>query len=387
MTTARIPRFVTLSGGLLISLLVVVGGAVPAAQAGPGSNKVTICHRTHSVTNPYRMITVSANAADGVPVGAPNDHVSHDGSYTDGATTYPVFDPSVQYPANQKNWGDIIPPVRNGDGLNWTAAGQAIYLGTGSAFGLCTRMSAKQYYDIETEAGVDPDEVLADLDEQGDLDDERVKDQLDIESFSELDPTSMPPGFQNLPTRPRGPRPPAGFAPVADTQRLAVFVWWDLDRDGEYDDGEVPAENITIGVVETLVDPAPASFSTTAVGTSSTDRDGLVVVEELPAGQWDVTAEPPADSEVTWDSEGFSNDGQAQVDVPVSSAGFAWIGLIPEDNGGAGPGEGGNGDDPALARTGADAAPQLASIAALLLAAGIAVLSARPRRRGRHAAH
>lgn len=97
----------------------------------PTDGKITICHRTNSVTNPYSQITVDVSAADGISgnSGHNADHYSeHRG---------PVFDPSATYPTphNGDQWGDIIPPVvpnsqvpgANTTGLNWTAAGQAIY--------------------------------------------------------------------------------------------------------------------------------------------------------------------------------------------------------------------------------------------------------------------
>ena len=139
-----------LAGASALAVLVGLAGAAPAAMSAPGSNKVTICHRTHSVTNPYRMITVSANAADGL---GRADHTGHDLAFELDGTTYPVFDPALTYPPNQKHWGDIIPPVRSSPGLNWMAAGaQDIYSGTGAAYGLCTRMSAKQFCDVEVAA-------------------------------------------------------------------------------------------------------------------------------------------------------------------------------------------------------------------------------------------
>ena len=86
--------------------------------------KVTICHRTNAVTNPYVKISVSTNAADGVAGnsgGQPDHYGEHQG---------PVFDPNTEYPAphNGDQWGDIIPPIEGAHGgLNWSTEGQAIY--------------------------------------------------------------------------------------------------------------------------------------------------------------------------------------------------------------------------------------------------------------------
>ena len=65
-TSSRSPRatsrLATIATATLVLAVSAVGGVVaPSAVSVPATNKITICHRTHSVTNPYRMITVSAN--------------------------------------------------------------------------------------------------------------------------------------------------------------------------------------------------------------------------------------------------------------------------------------------------------------------------------------
>lgn len=96
-----------LAGASALAALVSLGGIAPAAMSAPGDNKVTICHRTHSVTNPYRMITVSMSAADGV---GQSDHTSHDVPVDYAASLPPIFDPTYSYIPRLKYWGDIIPP-------------------------------------------------------------------------------------------------------------------------------------------------------------------------------------------------------------------------------------------------------------------------------------
>jgi hypothetical protein len=65
------------------------------------AEKVTICHRTRSRTNPYNQLAVAA-------AGAVSGHANHTG---------PIFAPDVD------DWGDIIPPTQPDlpNGLNWPA--------------------------------------------------------------------------------------------------------------------------------------------------------------------------------------------------------------------------------------------------------------------------
>lgn len=105
--------------------------AAKAIYDTPTNGKITICHRTNSVSNPYSQITVDVDAADGISgnSGHSADHYGeHKGPVFDVNTTYPT-------PHNGDQWGDIIPPVvpnsqvpgANTAGLNWNGVGQAIY--------------------------------------------------------------------------------------------------------------------------------------------------------------------------------------------------------------------------------------------------------------------
>ena len=105
---------ITASAATLIALAPIM--ARPAvAQPVP---KYTICHRTASVGNPYRIITVRQNAVDGIAGNQPRaDHFNEH--------TGPIFDPTTMVQGD--SWGDIIPPVPGfHDGLNWTDEGQTI---------------------------------------------------------------------------------------------------------------------------------------------------------------------------------------------------------------------------------------------------------------------
>jgi len=86
----------------------------------PPDEKVTICHATSAVNNPYVQLTVSVSAVDGVP-GNSGNQPDHYGEHQG-----PIFDPAIHQ--NGDDWGDIIPPVPpHHSGLNWDAEGQAIW--------------------------------------------------------------------------------------------------------------------------------------------------------------------------------------------------------------------------------------------------------------------
>ena len=141
-----------------LAVVVVPAFTSPVAAA---SAKVTICHRTHSTTNPYRRITVSQSA-----ITRNSGHGGHEAASGNPA----VFDATFSYQPNNKSWGDVIPggdadgtPYNgaNSFDLNWTAAGKAVF---GSI--ACGGMTAKQFYDVEIAAGVPEVDVIADLNEQ-----------------------------------------------------------------------------------------------------------------------------------------------------------------------------------------------------------------------------
>lgn len=95
---------------------------LPSAATKPDEDtghKVTICHRTHSDTNPYVVITVDIAAA-GYGGGKGDHYAEHKG---------PVWELGLK--EQHVEWGDIIPPYTYEDfvfpGYNWSEAGQAIY--------------------------------------------------------------------------------------------------------------------------------------------------------------------------------------------------------------------------------------------------------------------
>ena len=200
--SVRSSAFTTFFSLILLSILVPTSSNLNAARPA-NSAKVTICHRTSSVTNPYRRITVNQSSV--VPQNqnspATSKHGSTSGAHNDWSTTkFPnateapsvnVFDPTFTYPANDKNWGDIVPnldvssnPFNYGNGqsvypgMNFTGDGLAIYNGTGNFAGLCKSISTKEFIESEKADGKTDQEIVDEINEQESDDDKPVLDAL-----------------------------------------------------------------------------------------------------------------------------------------------------------------------------------------------------------------
>ena len=131
----------------------------PAFAAGA---RVTICHRTKSTSNPYRLITVSNNAVAGN-----GGHGGHSGAVWTASNT------------NGQTWGDIVPGSDNdgdtfwsdGSGvqsaaLNWDATGKSFMMAGGANVAKCSRMTARRFYEISKQAGQTDAQIAADLNDQ-----------------------------------------------------------------------------------------------------------------------------------------------------------------------------------------------------------------------------
>lgn len=292
---------------ILTATIVVAFGLVvipfQSAQAAPRTQsstvKVTICHRTHATTNPYRKITVSSNAVDGAlngpttPTGGNtggdhagsihNGYVAGNGQNPDtvdpnthyillGSTQVRVFDPTYTYVPNNKVWEDIIPPFKTANysfpGLNWNAIGQAIYYGTtynGVDYsGLCNETGAKEFAQAEYDSWL-ADNPNANNGQKtskrnsivGDLRDQEAEGDPVLNGNESID--SLPSKAQ----KPKGPSKPSRFNtlqnnvtthntnnPNSIRQALAGVVWKDMNRNGIQDAGEENFSSVGISVVD-----------------------------------------------------------------------------------------------------------------------------------------
>ncbi len=112
-----------LTAGVAIAFFGVSLNVTPQLVSAQEANLPEyFCHFSNSASNPYQVIPFSQTFSEIDGLGN-NDHSQHTG---------PVVTTEAQATALKKvkiDWGDIIPPVPGilDNGLNWTAAGQAVY--------------------------------------------------------------------------------------------------------------------------------------------------------------------------------------------------------------------------------------------------------------------
>jgi hypothetical protein len=203
----------------LLSLTLLATGLTFAVAArtetkveARNQNKVTICHRTAAVNNPYRRITVNEssialrNQDSGHGSTAHNKWPQNPVSGLPNLTSRPdpnVFNPDWETTyysvATNKDWGDIIPPTldsgasyshpQNIGALNYSDAGAAIYNGTTfnsvSYTGLCKRQSAAQLCESMMAEGATLAKCQEELNESKALDDAAALEACGGRSFAD----------------------------------------------------------------------------------------------------------------------------------------------------------------------------------------------------------
>ena len=359
----------------VVSAFGLVITSIQGASATPRTNeKVTICHRTHATTNPYRQITVSMSSivgngnsgnghGDTTPGGGQDDpDVTDDHSHNPYLTAAgPVFDPSYSYPSNHKQWQDIIPPFNyqpaNGNpgtfaGLNWDAMGKAIYYGytyNGHSYaGLCSKMSAKTFADNEYSSFL-TDNPNANQGDKNQAKTDATQDAKD--QGAEEDGNTNGKTFDNLPNpvpKPAGPKIPDAVKDLQDTldtenlgqsnltQSIAGVVWLDANRDGIEQDSETDFENVEIQLIDpsTGLQYAPVSIrsairpATLPETVVYTDINGYFQLDNIPEGDWTVKVITPSGYVYTYDSNGTNDGRMPGTYVPSGGIGFAWAGLV-----------------------------------------------------------
>ena len=399
--------------------------SVGAAEATPRTNeKVTICHRTHATTNPYRQITVSMSSivgngnsgnghGDTTPGGGQDDPlVTADHSHNPYLTAAgSVFNQSYTYPANHKQWQDIIPPFNyvpaNGNpgsfaGLNWTDEGKAIYYGytyNGHDYsGLCSKISAKQFAINEYNSFL-ADNPSANTGAKNTAKNDATQDTKD--QGADEDGNTNGKTYDTLPNptqKPAGPNKPSRLKQLQDdldtanqgqtnlTQAISGVVWIDTDRDGVQDVGETLFENVQIQLFDPVTNQIYQPVRLNRIGiatvtqvTVNTDANGYFQLDNVPEGDWIVHVVTPSGYTYTYDSNG-TNDGQMPgTYVPSGGIGFAWAGLVNDPNSS----NSGNGNGSGLANTGGDSTVPL-TLSVLFLIGGAYLANRRTKHSKKH---
>lgn len=406
---------------IVASFTLLILGSQPASATPRTNEKVTICHRTHATTNPYRQITVSMSSivgngnsgnghGDTTPGGGQDDpDVTADHSHNPYLTAAgSVFNPSYSYPANHKQWQDIIPPFTyvpaNGNpgtfaGLNWTDEGKAIYYGyvfNGHNYaGLCSKMSAKTFAQNEYNSFL-ADNPSANAGAKNSAKNNATQDAKD--QGADEDGNTNGKTFDNLPNpaqKPAGPNKPSRLKDLQDaldaanngqtnlTQAIAGVVWFDDNRNGVQDSGETFSENTQIELYDPITNALyqPVRLQRIGIATATTvtvytDAQGYFQIDNVPEGDWIVKVITPSGYTYTYDSAGTNDGTMPGTYVPAGGVGFAWAGLVNDpgsSNNGGGSNNGGSGNtgENTLANTGDEGAVPLTGLALMLIGLGV----------------
>lgn len=352
------------------------------AQAAPPTNKVTICHRTHSVTNPYVRITVSQNSVgsgNGKHGGASHDQWSN--VLFQSKPVPNVFNPAVTYtPSPQKKWGDIIAFTDTAGnaltgnaaqvaGLNNSGIGADIFNGTGQYAGLCRALNPRDYYEIEKANGQAPTDILNEMNE---FEADEFSSALTACggtftgcNVSKLGTTSIVVTTTTT-LAPAGTLPP-GTTLTAGKGALQVTIWIDANRNGK----KASAEKYLAGTTVKIVGPGGVTK------TAKTNSSGVVIFVDLDPGTWRVAGTLSLSGyEKTYDSDGTPNwaTSQSVVAGEVSSAAFATA--TKSSSGSTSSSSAGS---ETLAATGSRSSTGMALAAAALMGAGLVLVSRRRR--------
>lgn len=338
---------------LLASLITSFVSVAPSSvvSAAPPSGKVIVCHRTHSVKNPYVRITVAQNSVG-------NGNGKHGGNSHDQYSTvlFPsgkpnpnVFNLSVTYtPAPEKKWGDIIAFTDTAGnaltgnaaqvaGLNNTGIGAQIFNGTGSYAGLCKSRTPRDYYEIEViEGGQPAADVLADMNEF-DADEFTSAKSSCGGSFTGCAASTLGTPTADAPTTTivtattvagttattvavtgttvKG----ATTTTVLATRKLKGKLWIDANRDGKKD----ATEKILSGYTVTVT--ADTGNSSTQTFTITTDAAGNYEIPNIPAGNWIVRPQalPSTNYEKVFDTDSNLSSADWVVKASIPSTGEA----------------------------------------------------------------